>query len=319
MRLPWLLADAEALGRAFDADRLGHAPLLHGPAGIGKRELAQWLVARILCIDAGEPRPCGVCRSCLLLKAGTHPDLFLAKVPEDKTQITVDIIRELSAGLQLTPSIGRHRVGLIDPAERMNANAANALLKTLEEPASLVWLVMVSDRPDVLPATVRSRCQKIAIRPPPRHAASAWLAAHSAHSGPEQIALALDVCADAPLKALDLLQGNGLRFGMEVRRVLQELAAGRPMGAATIDSWAQTPLDTWTWIAHWLGEWLGILTRARVAEANDALKEFCRPSDLARAWQRAIRARQLTDSSVRNDLLLAKWLLEWEGIFATRK
>lgn len=319
MNLPWLQADQAALGDALDSRRLGHAPLLHGPAGLGKRALARWLIARILCLADDATAPCGKCRSCQLLAAGTHPDLFFGRVPEDKTQITVDVIRDVSAGLQLTPSIGQARVCLIDPAELMNTNAANALLKTLEEPADQSWLVLVSDRPDSLPATVRSRCQKITIRPPRRELAMTWLGEQSPQAAAEDIALALDVCADAPLKALELIEGGGLRFGIEVRNVLIDLAAGKAIAPATAESWAKKPLDSLDWIAHWLNVWLSAQTQARPSNPDEALPESCRPSDLARAWQRVMRTRQLAETSVRKELLLGKWLLEWEGIFAAGK
>ncbi len=316
MTLPWLEAHQAALGQALDARRLGHAPLLHGPPGLGKRTLARWLVAKMLCLAGDASAPCGICRSCQLLDSGSHPDLFFGRVPEDKTQITVDVVREVSAGLQLTPGIGRARVCLIDPAELMNTNAANALLKTLEEPADQAWLVLVSDRPDLLPATVRSRCQKITIRPPDRQLALAWLAEQSPQSAADEIALALDICADAPLKALKLIEDDELRFGVEVRQVLIDLAAGKAIAPDTAQAWASNPRQSLDWIAHWLGAWLGARMQAHAVKAGDGLPGSCQPLDLARAWQRLMLTRQLAETSVRKELLLGKWLLEWESIFA---
>ena len=320
MKLPWLQADMEALGRSLDADRLGHAPLLQGPPGIGKSALAQWLVARILCQAAAAQRPCGVCRSCLLLQSGTHPDLFLGAVPEDKTQITVDVIRDLCSGLQLTPSIGRHRVGLIEPAERMNTNAANALLKTLEEPSPNSWLVLVTDRPDLLPATVRSRCQKLALRPPPRDEALRWLQEECVGGERAQLELALELSGGAPLKARDLIQGDELRVGLAVRSVLLDLAGGRPVSASVAEEWATRPEQSWNWVAHWIRQWLGGQMGLSPAAGEEHLAEpalgRARPGDLARAWQRALAGRTLADSAIRADLLFGKWLLEWQSIFA---
>lgn len=323
MKIPWLLADMEALGCALDADRLGHAPLLHGPAGIGKSALAQWLVARILCQASAPERPCGVCRSCLLLQAGTHPDLFLGAVPEGKTQITVDVIRDLCSGLQLTPSIGQHRVGLIEPAERMNTNAANALLKTLEEPSPKSWLVLVSDRPDLLPATVRSRCQKLALRPPARDEALRWLQDECKGAERGKLELALELSGDAPLKARDLVQGDGLSAGLAVRQVLLDLAAGRSVSASVAEEWATRPEQSWNWIAHWIRHWLGSQMGLPAAAGDEDLPDMgagrARTADLARAWQRALLGRTLADSAIRADLLFGKWLLEWQAIFADER
>lgn len=312
MKLPWLAVYEQALEQALESGRLGHAPLLQGPPGVGKSQLARWLVARILCINTESARPCGTCHSCRLLAAGTHPDLFLGHIPEDKTQITVDVVRELTAGLQLTPSIGPHRVALIEPAERMNTNAANALLKTLEEPVGRAWLILVSDRPGLLPATVRSRCQKITVQPPSRAVAHSWLSASSPDSEDEDITLALDVCADAPLKALELLKGDGLKTGREVRRVLQELAAGKPAPADLVMRWAEGPEQTWNWVSYWLKVWL---EQALDSDAAD-MPSGSRPADLTRAWQQALQGKQLVETPIRNDLLFEKWLLEWQSMFA---
>ncbi len=312
---PWLGTAAERLAQALEAQRLGHAPLLHGPAGIGKRALARWLVARILCADTSGQAPCGTCRSCLLLEAGTHPDLFIARVPDDKTQIPVDTIRELCGGLQLTPSLGRHRVGLIEPAERMNRNAANALLKTLEEPSPGTWLILVSDRPDDLPATVRSRCQQLALRPPTRAEALYWMQENSPQRDDQQLALALDFCGEAPLKAQALLCGDGIAFGSAIREALLTLASGRPIPAETAENWSSRADESWAWLAYWVRSWLGPRLGLSAAQGQ-ALPARCDPARLAQAWQRALEGRSLAESSIRADLLLDKWLLEWQSIFA---
>ena len=317
MNLPWLEAQQQALGLALETQRLGHAPLLHGPPGLGKAQLADWLAKRILCLTPKRGQPCGRCRSCELLAAGTHPDLFFGQIPEDKTQITVDVIRELSAGLQLTPSIGPHRVGLIQPAEAMNRNAANALLKTLEEPAARAWLILVTDRPDLLPATVRSRCQKIAIKPPPRAEAAAWLDAQGVSAKVEDIALALDFCADAPLKARALLEGDGLAHGLDIQRKLLDLAHRQPISPELADCWAARASESWSWVCYWLKHWLSVSleTKAKASDTERALLPVSRPVDLARAWQQALEGRQLAETSMRSDLLFGKWLLEWQSIF----
>lgn len=319
MKLPWLEAQQRALGLALETQRLGHAPLLHGPAGLGKTQLASWLAARILCLKPEQGQPCGRCRSCELLAAGTHPDLFFGHIPADKTQITVDAIRELAAGLQLTPSIGPHRVGLIEPAEAMNNNAANALLKTLEEPAAEVWLILVSDRPDLLPATVRSRCQQVAVKPPQRAEAAAWLAAQDLSAEAEDIALALDFCADAPLKALALLEGDGLAHGRDIHRSLLDLAQQRPTSPDLAERWAGRASESWSWVCYWLKIWLSTELHTQPPGAAGPVLQTHRPAALARAWQRALEARQLADTPIRSDLLFGKWLLEWKSTSAAAK
>lgn len=319
MTLPWLETHQQTLNRTLENQRLGHAPLLHGPPGLGKSQLGSWLAARILCLKPEQGQPCGHCRSCELLAAGTHPDLFFGHIPEDKTQITVDVIRELTAGLQLTPSIGPHRIGLIEPAEAMNTNAANALLKTLEEPAAQAWLILVSDRPDLLPATVRSRCQKVAIKPPSRAAAASWLDSQGLNAEAEDIALALDFCADAPLKALALLEGDGLAHGREIQRGLLDLAQQLPANPDLAERWASRAAESWGWVCYWLKVWLSAGLDAPTPGNSGLAPKAGSPTELARAWQRALEASRLADTPIRSDLLFGKWLLEWKTSFAAAK
>ncbi|TVS13160.1 MAG: DNA polymerase III subunit delta' [Wenzhouxiangella sp.] len=315
MRLPWLTAPAEALGLALDSERLGHAPLIHGPSGLGKIELARWLVARVLCLDSDGRAPCGTCRSCTLLKSGTHPDLFTAAIPEDRQQIPVDAVRDLCRGLQLTPAIGRRRVGWIEPAEAMNRNAANALLKTLEEPSPGTWLVLVSHQPERLPATIRSRCQQICVQPPSPDTAMAWLSKECPDQTEQQLTVALTAAGGAPVRALELLRDDGLAVGLEIRDTLLKLAQARPVAAAIAEEWAAHPARSWGWIAHWVHQWTGQMMGVCPRSQRCPLPASVSPETLARLWQQALEGRQLVQTTVRADLLLGKWLLEWVASF----
>jgi DNA polymerase III subunit delta' len=131
--LPWLHARFGELTRLMDAGRLPHALLISGPRGVGKRSLADALIARVLCAAPGEAA-CGRCHGCRMLAAGYHPDLLRVEPEEGKRQIRIDPIREVNAFVAQTAQQGGYRVILIAPAEAMNVAAANALLKSLEEP-----------------------------------------------------------------------------------------------------------------------------------------------------------------------------------------
>lgn len=309
MNLPWLETHQKRLNDSLAGDWLGHAPMVHGPPGLGKRELARWLTARILCLEPVSGQPCRHCRSCSLLQSHSHPDLFIAAVPDDKTQVTVDVIRELSQGLQLTPSIGKRRVGLIEEADLMNRNAANALLKTLEEPSPQAWLVLVSDDPDVLPATILSRCQKIVVRPPKPEDARAWLHAQRQGLQEEDLELALDASGGAPLRALHLLDDAGLTFGRHVQQTLLAAAQGQPPAPVVVAEWSERPAETWQWLAHWIRRFMD---SSLAHSGDDPVPD---PAALADLWQQALEGRALAGTTVRADLLLGKWLLEWSAQF----
>lgn len=316
MSLPWLENSRQRLSAAFEQQRLGHAPLLVGPRGVGKTELADWLYRRIVCLAPAAQAPCGECRSCQLLDSGTHPDFFRVGIPEDKKEIPVDSVRDLTASLQLTPSIGRNRVGLIEVAEAMNVNAANALLKTLEEPSNNAWLILVSHQIARLPATIRSRCQQIAIRPPEAEQALAWLASECPDHSAEQRAEALRLAADAPLAARELLLDDGIEFGHAVLDGLLAIANGQPVSSVIDERWQQQAAASWRWLAIWLNL---IMRQAQGLPDSDLpgqrrLEQRLDPEALGGLWQRALEGTVLARGSARQDLLLAKWLLEWERI-----
>lgn len=178
---PWIeSAAAQAIG-AWRAGRLGHAQLVCGPQAIGKRALAETLAARLLCSLGDGLWACGQCRSCRLQAAGTHPDLRRVALEENpntgklRSEIVVEQVRGVGEMLSMTPQLGGSQVVLFDPADALNRAAANALLKTLEEPAPGRFLLLVSASPAQLPATIRSRCQRIELRLPARPVAEAWL------------------------------------------------------------------------------------------------------------------------------------------------
>lgn len=203
--MPWLHRFGQQMASALQRDQLAHAWLLQGAAGIGKRALAEYLAQLLLCAEPHDGQPCGHCRSCQLIAAGTHPDR-LELVPEESGKpIKIDAVRGRIAQLQLTPQVAKRKVVIIDPAEAMNANAANALLKTLEEPPGNATLLLISHAPGRLLATIRSRCQKLNIPTPGRAEAMAWLTRASSASS-EQIAAALLQSSGLPLLAWNSLE-----------------------------------------------------------------------------------------------------------------
>jgi len=255
---PWLEAPWTTLRRAREVGRFPHALLLAGPAGVGKRTLLKALTEALLC-----PHPdargfaCGNCPDCRFLAAGTHPDLVRVEPEEDsKTgEIKVDAIRALAGAEGLTAHRGGWKLILIDPAHRMNVSAANALLKTLEEPAPSTLICLVSEQPSRLPATIRSRCQTLRLAVPPEAEALAWL-------GPRTPGFAaatlLHLAHGAPLSALAWADQERLALREKLFLSFIEVAQGRrdPLSEAAV--WNQVDLVL---IIDWLGAWLSDLLR----------------------------------------------------------
>jgi DNA polymerase-3 subunit delta' len=248
--LPWL---AKPLQEALRTQR-GHALLVHGPQGIGQFELALTLAQAWLCENIGEggpiTQPCGTCASCRLVQAHSHPDLLVllpealrealgwdggdedaeAKASKAKPskEVKVEAVRTAVGFAQSTSARGRAKVVLIHPAERMNAIAANTLLKTLEEPPGLARFVLSCGAPDALLPTIRSRCQAVPLALPETAVASAWLASHKV-AQPEVL---LAAAGGQPLEAL--AWANEGVDAVTWTRLPKQLASGE---VGTLASW----------------------------------------------------------------------------------
>jgi len=193
----WLVPESQMLLRSMQARRVHHAPLICGVDGIGKQAFAQWLAEALLCSNRTDQGACGECASCRQLLADAHPD-FRTVAPEGtSTVVKIDAVRELVDWMHLTASQDSYRVAMIDQANALNQSSANALLKTLEEPADNAVLILCAQRPAALPATVRSRCQTITLKMSDQDAAIAWLA--TVCDKPEE---ALAAAGGAPFRAL---------------------------------------------------------------------------------------------------------------------
>jgi DNA polymerase-3 subunit delta' len=205
--LPWQGASLRQL--LEERAQFPHAVLIHGRPGIGKLAFALNLGLGLLCeAPAAADRPCGACPSCRYAQAGQHPDLLRIElvVPDDEggwkrvENIAIDRIRGLIDFVQLSSHRRIAKVVVICPAERMQAPAANALLKTLEEPPPATYLLLVTDQPGRLPPTILSRCRRFAGPQPSPDEALAWLAAQ----GVDDPALPLAQAGGAPLRALEV-------------------------------------------------------------------------------------------------------------------
>lgn len=252
---PWLKPLADELAESLAQNRVAPALLIKGPRGVGKTRLARHHAQRLLCLSAMSEKGCGHCRACALFQAGTHPD-FIQLAPEaPQKPIKVDAIRQLALTVGLTPHYGIYRVVLIDQAEQLNLHAANALLKTLEEPPLGTVLMLVSEAPQRLPLTIRSRCSSIRVRQPDRRVVLEWL--HHQGLG-DQAATRLDGVGGAPLTALREDSVEGLARRLPCFDAFAGVFEGRLDPLEVAENWATQLGDL---ELRWLFDWLAALIR----------------------------------------------------------
>lgn len=222
--LPW---QAEAWRRflsAVESGRLAHAILLGGAAGTGKRQLALAMMARLLCEAPGADAACGTCRGCRLRIAGSHPDQMLIEPEADGSGILkIESARALTEFSHRTSQYDGYRVALVMPAEAMNRNTANALLKTLEEPPTGMVIILVSHEPGRLSATIRSRCQHYRLGTPAPALAIDWLRAQ----GVAEAGQMLELAGGSPLAALVLAGETGTQRLDSLVTAIDDVVSGR--------------------------------------------------------------------------------------------
>ena len=258
-RYPWNEGLWSTLAPQFE--RLPHALLLHGRPGLGKHAFAVQLAQALLCARPLTGLACGMCQSCQLFMAGTHPDMhvlqpaavaesaedlggqYAARYPASDTKrerasvdITIYQIRCLIEDAQTRPFVGNRKVVLLSPAEAMNNNAANSLLKLLEEPPPGSMLLLVTSHPARLPATIRSRCSRILFKSPTRIDGLAWLQLHTGGKA-ESAAGLLELAGGAPLLAKSLMEEGFPEIRAGLLKDLDDLSLGREEPVACAARW----------------------------------------------------------------------------------
>lgn len=321
MTYPWLNDAWQEFEQRCNSGRMAHACLLAGPPGLGKLEFAREIAAALLCRQKGS-RACGACRSCQLFASGAHPDYrFLtfevnAKNDKMRTELVIEQVRDLNAAMQLTNSISPRKVALICPAEAMNRNTANALLKTLEEPPGEAVLLLVTHDPSRLAATIRSRCQMISVRLPDEGMAVDWLT-DATHVDVATARAALAASAGGPLRALYLLKQGEISQFQEVENILAAVGADRAAVADVMDTCSGLDQeDLWAWLSLIAARRLRDLfctVGATEAPATDAGgKRLVQKLSLLQSA--ADRNRRALGTALRKDLLLRDWLIQWSRL-----
>ncbi|MFO1496154.1 MAG: DNA polymerase III subunit delta' [Lysobacterales bacterium] len=315
-RYPWHLETWSRFQSGLERGQVGHALLIHGEGGLHKQQLAREMAAALLCSQrAADATACGSCRSCVLYRAGNHPDWTLV-AREESAYIRIDQIRALSERLAMRPQLAQTQVAMLWPAECMNEAAANALLKTLEEPAADTHLLLVADRIGRLPATIRSRCQRLPVRAP-ASAESVGFLARLAGVDTERAALAWSLSLDDPEAAAAMLQKDvWSEWSTLVERLLAVAKGAPPM--ALVASYARDGarlLERWSRLLGYAVRADGTSTAGAPWSAWSALTSRVEMSRLLPFATQLERSRAMLGSGVREDLMLGDLARRWSMLF----
>ncbi len=263
--LPWQVDQWRAMRRQVDAGKFAHAVLIAGLSGIGKLQFALAVRDYLLCERPAE-FACGECKSCTLLRAHTHADFVTLQPEEEGKAIRVDQVRQLSQFVAQTAQRNGCKVVLLNPADALNMNAANALLKSLEEPSADTHFLLLCAVPKRLPATIRSRCQVLNMTPPAPSTALAWLTEQLGDSADAQRRLRL--MRNRPCAAL-LADDEHLRAQQAISAGVSAIAQTRTALPAIAEQWSKLPLQL---VVECLTNYLADATRlALAASANDEI------------------------------------------------
>ena len=252
-RLPWQEALWQQMLGRMEQDALAHAYLLKGMPGTGKEQFAKALAALLLCKSPEAGQLCGHCKECDLLQAGTHPDLTIIAPDEPGRPIRIDKIRQLTEFAHKTAQQGGRRVIIISPAEAMNVNAANALLKCLEEPGDDTLFLLISARTGNVLPTIASRCQQLVFPCPDRLAAKDWLSASI--DDESSVTTLLDLAGGAPITAWRFYQEGVLSLRQELISGVKKLLKGQQSPVELAKAWQSSDLGlTLGWLSGWLDD-----------------------------------------------------------------
>lgn len=317
---PWQTQIWSSLISRHRKGNLPHALLLTGINGLGKSLFAQALAEALLCESPkADGQGCGQCRSCQQMYAKGHPDFKSIAPEEGKKQIGVDQCRSLASFLTLTSHYGRYRVVTLQPADAMNESSANSLLKTLEEPPAGGVLLLISDRPESLLPTIRSRCQQIVFSPPSHESAHAWL---SQHLPPQQdMELLLALSSNAPLQARALSQGDKLQLRNVMLDDLEKMSGRVDADILAIAKrWSEQEQAD---VIHWLQNWFQDILRLKSSDSPpqlsnpdvqgrlQALADSLNWESLYAHMDRLMEMKRKLNGSLNPQLMMEDFLLSW--------
>jgi len=289
---------------------LPHALLISGASGTGKTSFSTTLVNSLLCESPqSDYQACGKCKSCKVHHADAHPDYQEVILADDKTQIVVEQIRHLNDFLHKSRSYQGYRVVFISPAETLNINAANSLLKSLEEPADNSVIILLTSQSSLLLATIRSRCQALQLPLPSRDIALNWLSQQSTQHSPEEL---LDMADGRPLAALALDTSTLFASRQDFADDLSAVMMKQKMITEVSKKWQSSSKQM---LLDWQINWAQQLIKQKTANtAKKSVLNIRKVFDINKLWvlyDELLVFKGIAHTSLNTQLFVENMLLSW--------
>jgi len=322
--LPWQQKNWTQLQSYIVQRRIPQALLITGKKGCGKQQLAKQFANALLC---NHPQStglaCGVCNSCLLFAAGTHPD-FIALQPEEAGKgIIIEQIRSLITRLSLKPQYDKYRVVIVNPADAMNIRSSNAFLKCLEEPTERAAILLVTDNPAKLPATIVSRCQKMAVTTASTSDLSDWLRKQKPDLSPTDLPVLLALAQNAPLLALKYANQDTLKQRNDCFKEWLAIAKQKNHPVIVAENWQSISAQQLLfWITSWVMDLIKCaydspadrLSNPDLIKTLQALLPHIAVKGLYGLYDLLLKSQQRLDTTINKQVLFEEILIYWSQL-----
>lgn len=319
--VPWQQKNWDLLYGYIKQRRIPQALLITGASGVGKQALANRFAYSLLCTNVqNDGTSCGVCNSCLLINADTHPDLTQVKPDEDKKTISIGQIRQLVTDTYLKPQFDTHRVLIINPADVMSTQAANAFLKCLEEPTERTLFILITDRPNKLPATIVSRCQKLSVTIPEKQMLYAWLKDQGINDNQDTL---LNLVRCSLLTTQQATNDTLLKQRTDCFNDWLAIAKHRNHPAVISEKWQKLPAtELINWLLSWVTDLIkcayrtnhGQLCNQDMVKAMQDLAEQLNLKGVYGLYDRLLVSRRQLNMQVNFQMMLEEILVQWQQL-----
>lgn len=319
--LPWQKKNWDLLLGYIKQERIPQALLITGAGGLGKKHLAFQFAYSLICSSPQDNGSnCGNCNGCLLIMAETHPDLFLIKPDEEKKSISINQIRRVVTDTYLKPQFETYRVVIIAPADVMTSSAANAFLKCLEEPTERTLFILISDKPNRLPATIISRCQKLSVTMPEKPILYEWLKEQGIHNNQETL---LNLLRDSIFTTQQITNDILLKQRTDCFNDWLSIAKRASHPGIISEKWLKiSEIDLINWQVSWTADLIKcvhkinaeLISNQDVAKLLQSLSQQLELKGLYRLYDKLLVSRLQLSSQINIQIMIEDILVQWQEL-----